>query len=140
MPEFVRRQREVRSVFSRTEDRGVLIRELASVRRPINDVVHQAGNSGLAAVFIPELTPNETDVPKIVLSPQGRLNPAACLRPVFQFFVNAPVDGRFDLIGRNRYPLLRCEELRNSFSRSQYAPASKFVMAVGKVSVPRNAE
>ena len=69
MPEFVRRQREVKSVLNWTDDRGVPIREFASVRCPINDVVHQAGNSGLAAVFIPELTPNEADVPKIGLNP-----------------------------------------------------------------------
>ena len=115
MPEFVRRQREVKSVFFRTEDRGVPVREFASARRPIDDVVHEAGNSGLAAVFIPEPAPNEADVPKIGLSPQGRLNPAACLRPFLQFFVNAPADGRFDLIGRNRYRLLRHEESRDGF-------------------------
>ena len=67
--EFVRRPREVRSVLYWTDDRGMPVREFASARRPIDDVVHQAGNSGLAAVFIPELTPNEADVPKIGLDP-----------------------------------------------------------------------
>ena len=71
MPEFRHRRREVKSVVSPMDDRAVPIREFASARGrgPIHDVVHQAGNSGLAAVFIPELTPNEADIPKLVLNP-----------------------------------------------------------------------
>ena len=69
MSEFRHRRHEVKSVCSWMDDQGVLIREFASARRPINDVVHEAGNSGLAAVFIPEPAPNEADVPKIGLNP-----------------------------------------------------------------------
>ena len=46
----------------------LLLAALASVGS-LHDVIHQAGNSGFAAVFIPELAPNEAKVSKLVLDP-----------------------------------------------------------------------
>ena len=84
---------------------------------PLREVIQWTGNFRLAGSFIPEPTSNETKGLKLVFKLYGRINPAVCLRPFFQFCVNVLIDGRFDRGFGNRLRPLRYEELRNSFSQ-----------------------
>ena len=116
-------------------DSRIRLRSLAlALAGHFHYVIHQAGNSGLAQVLVPDPTPDETKIAKLGLKPRRRLNPALALCQFFHFLVKAPLDSYFERRVGNRF-LLRNKETRNGFSRGQQACLSKFSIPSGIVIV-----